>query len=262
MRCSVASLSLFTSIVTASSLPQPQYIFSNPSSNVRTTYRIPTVHESAIQARRILHLETIGTLSTIFPPSSSPSITESRPADVSGAPIGLMDYFGDCEPDTGNPTILAISIATSFKNVAAGSNITLSLRWHPPFSHLKPPRHISAASLPRFSLVGHLEELNETEVESQHVAKCFVKYHPDATAWLPGNKIHESKWVRLVVEEVYWIGGFGDRAYIGWIPLEEWKGVTKDEMEKCRLPGEAKKGWNSWWSMFGSESEGSSPWEL
>merc|ERR1719355_79959 len=41
-------------------------------------------------------------------------------------PIGLMDYLADCEP-TGNPTILAINIATSFKNVAAGSNISLSL---------------------------------------------------------------------------------------------------------------------------------------
>lgn len=262
MRFSVASLPLLTSLVSTSLLPQPQYIFSNPSPDVQTAYRIPTVHESAIQARRILHLETIGTLSTIFPSASFPSITENRPADVGGAPIGLMDYFGDCEPNTGNPTILAISIATSFKNVAAGSNITLSLRWHPPFSHFKPPRHISAASLPRFSLVGHLEELNQAEAESLGVAKCFVKHHPDAAAWLPGNKIHESKWVRLVVEEVYWIGGFGDRAYIGWIPLEEWKGVTKDEVEKCRLPGETKKGWNSWWSIFGSESEENSAWEL
>ncbi|KAF2809984.1 uncharacterized protein BDZ99DRAFT_353406, partial [Mytilinidion resinicola] len=229
------------SLTWASSLPSPQHIFSNPEDPSSTTYRIPTLHESAIQARRILHLTSIGTLSTIFPSSQLPWPTENRPSDVAGAPIGLMDYFADCEPATGNPTILAISIATSFKNVAAGSNITLSLRWVPPFSHFKPPVHISAAALPRFSLVGHLEELSEEEAKSGHVAGCFVKYHPDAHAWLPGNRIHESKWVRLVVKEVYWIGGFGDRAYIGWIPLKEWQNVTAEEVKQCRLPGESKK---------------------
>jgi hypothetical protein len=151
-----------------------------------------------------------------------------------------MDYYADCEPPTGNPTILAITIATSFKNVDAGSNITLSLRWHPPDAH---KRFYSAAALPRFSLVGYLEPISESEVSTLKIAACFVKSHPDAAAWLPGNPIHESKWVRLVVQEVYWIGGFGDRAYIGWIPAETWKNVTQDEIKEIRLPGEKKEGW-------------------
>ncbi|KAF1949237.1 hypothetical protein CC80DRAFT_497699 [Byssothecium circinans] len=225
---------LCTLIASASALNLPSF-FSNPEPEHEGVFKIPTVHESAIQARRILHLENIGTLSTIFPSTHS---AEQRPSDVGGTPIGLMDYFGDCEPSTGNPTILAISIATSFKNVAAGSNITLSLRWHAPYK-----RRYSAAAVPRFSLIGRLEELSPEEVSRQNVAACFVKYHPDAAAWLPGNRIHESKWVRLVVEDVYWIGGFGDRAYIGWIPLEEWQSVTKEEIEKVRLPGEST-GWS------------------
>ncbi|ORY18688.1 pyridoxamine 5'-phosphate oxidase-domain-containing protein [Clohesyomyces aquaticus] len=241
MRLSVL-LSVASLTSASSHLPPTQHIFSNPETD--STYKIPTVHESAIQARRILHLETIGTLSTVFPTTHD---AENRPGDVSGTPIGLMDYFGDCEPDTGNPTILAISIATSFKNVAAGSNITLSLRWHPPYAHNTP---YSAASMPRFSLVGHLEYLTPEEIASQHVPACFVKYHPDSAAWLPGNRIHESKWARLVVEDVYWIGGFGDRAYIGWIPLDEWKSVTKKEIEQCRLPGEKKSGWGFPWASW------------
>lgn len=56
--------------------------------------------------------------------------------------------------------------------------------------------------------------------------------------------------MRLVVEEVYWIGGFGDRAYIGWIPKDEWNGVTKEEIESIRLPGE-KKGWGGWREWVG-----------
>lgn len=49
----------------------------------------------------------------------------------------------------------------------------------------------------------------------------------------------------MVVNEVYWIGGFGDRAYIGWIPVEEWRNVTRGEWEAVRLPGE-EKGWKEW----------------
>ena len=169
-------------LIAASNLPSPQHIFSNPDPEAHSAYKIPTVHESAIQARRILHLESIGTLSTIFPATSHSSdidASENRPSDVGGTPIGLMDYFADCEPSTGNPTILAITIATSFKNVNSGSNITLSLRWHPP-----PNSHIySAASIPRFSLIGYLEDLTPEDILTQAVPACFVKYHHDAAAW-------------------------------------------------------------------------------
>jgi hypothetical protein len=226
-------------LTTASNVPQPQHLFTNPSTTNASTFKIPSIHESAIQARRILRLEAIGTLSTVFPHTNTHT-TEQRPSTVAGAPIGLMDYFGDCEPSTGNPTILAITIATSFKNVDAGSNITLSMRWHPQDTTWRSP-----ASLPRFSLVGRLEDIDTDAVEKLGVSSCYVKKHPDAAWWLPGNAIHESKWVRLVVEEVYWIGGFGDRAYIGWIPKEEWYGVTEEEIEDVRLPGEKKGAWGS-----------------
>lgn len=243
MYLSAAILSLI-SLTSATNLPSPQHLFSNPSEH-DTGFTIPTVHESAVQARRILRLESIGTLSTVFP---SHHATENRPS-VDGAPIGLMDYFGDCEPSTGNPTILAITIATSFKNVDAGSNITLSMRWHPPRDNV----WRSPASLPRFSLVGHLEDIGLDDAAKRALPQCYVKYHPDAAWWLPGNPIHTSKWVRLVVDEVYWIGGFGDRAYIGWIPAEEWYSVTPEEIEAVRLPGEEKSGWASWRSWVGLE---------
>jgi len=215
----------------------PQYILSNPPSHSASSFHIPTIHESAVQARRILNLSSIATLSTVFPTTSS---RENRPETLSGVPIGLTDYFASCGPSPYNPTILAVSIATWVKNAAAGSNVTLSLRYHPPADH--PPSDdiylYSPANLPRFSLIGHLERIEEREVESWNVSGCFAERHPDARAWFPGNDIHESWWGRLVVDEVYWFGGFGDRAYIGWIPVEEWRGVTAREVEECRLVGE------------------------
>ncbi|CAL3964405.1 unnamed protein product [Diplocarpon coronariae] len=239
----------------------PQHIFSNPHSKSLTS-RIPTSYESAVLARRILHLTPLGTLATVFPAAhkDAAETAEQRPQDLGGVPIGLMDYFADCEP-TGNPTILAISIATSFKNVAAGSNISLSLSWTPPhtpsrLSLPKEPRPLSysAASLPRFSLLGYLEPISPSSVTSLKLAKCFTDTHPDAKYWLPGNPIHTSEWVRLVVEQVYWIGGFGDRNYIGWIPVEEWRAVNRSEWEEVRLPGEREKSRaEGWWGWFSGD---------
>lgn len=256
--------------------------------------RIPTSYESAVLGRRILALTPLATLSTVFPPTSSKSSSssasrlsgdadalENRPPNMGGMPIGLMDYIADCgSEEQGDPTILAIKIATSFKNVAAGSNMSISMNWVPPYPPAKrikskssshnpltwlsrwwtgtgddatatlPPDYdpvpYSAANLPRFSLLGHLEDIHpSSEADAADLQDCFLRSHPDARYWLPGNRIHEAGWVRLVVDEVYWVGGFGDRAYIGWIPVEEWKKVTRAEWEAVKLPGE-EKGWKEW----------------
>lgn len=257
----------------------------DPSSvfeNTADISKIPTSYESAVMGRRILALSKLATLSTVFPQDSDSGIgaTERRPAGLGGIPIGLMDYVADCE-DAGNPTILAIEIATSFKNVREGSNITLSMRWTPPYppsqrisafsrlasfmpfvsqlgsskaapeddsspaSNNPDPVPYSAANLPRFSLIGYLEYVKPGPLESVRLASCFTRKHQDAKYWLPGNMIHTASWARIVVTEVYWIGGFGDRAYIGWIPVEEWQNVTTSEWQSIRLPGE-KRGWKEW----------------
>ncbi|EAQ89872.1 hypothetical protein CHGG_06491 [Chaetomium globosum CBS 148.51] len=246
--------------------------------------RIPTSYESAVLGRRILALTPLGTLSTVFPEdknSNDASAQERRPPGLGGMPYGLMEYIADCETDdAGNPTILAIAIGTTFKNAAAGSNVSLAVQWappHPPAKRIKSgrkswfsfldlfgaaedahyhhhhyhdiPLPYSAANLPRFSLLGHLEAIEGGDDRDGEVgaalASCYVKSHPDARYWLPGNRIHEAHFVRLVVEQVYWVGGFGDRAFIGWIPVAEWQNVTREEWQRARLPGE-KKGWKEW----------------
>ncbi|KAF4124565.1 hypothetical protein GMORB2_5231 [Geosmithia morbida] len=240
-----------------------------------TPAKIPSRYESAVQGRRILALSKLADLATVFPdPGDSDADTaENRPEGLGGVPVSLMDYVADCE-DQGNPTLLAIKIATSFKNVEAGSNMTISVRWIPPYPPAKrigllsrissllsfsgeqregseelalgpDPIPYSAANLPRFSLFGYLEPIEPDAVTSLKLAKCFTDKHHEAKWWLPGNAIHESSWARLVVTNVYWVGGFGNRAYIGWIPAEEWSSVTEQEWQQIRLPGE-RKGWSEW----------------
>jgi hypothetical protein len=221
-------------------------------------FEIPTPYESAVLARRILALTPLAVFSTVFPKAHA---EEHRPdgLNLEGVPIGLVDYVADCE-GTGNPTVLALSIGTTFKNAAAGSNVSVSYQWTPPH---KPAKRIessskdrkkhahphslpySAANLPRFSVSGHLEKITDEEAEEKGIVKCYTAVHPDAKYWLPGNKIHHAEWARLVVDSVYWIGGFGDRAYIGWLDLEDFKNITREEWEAVELPGE-RKGWKEW----------------
>ncbi|KAI0415752.1 pyridoxamine 5'-phosphate oxidase-domain-containing protein [Xylaria grammica] len=272
---SIPLISLAAAAAEAGTLSPPQHIFNNPPPSSSSKYRIPTSYESAVLGRRILALTPLGNLATVFPADNAGGqygAEENRPDGLGGMPHSMMDYVADCE-DGGNPTFLAINVETTFKNVHDGSNISLAQAWTPPFP---PDKRIkstttttglfsrlanwlglgsdddsqpedtvpySAANLPRFSLLGYVERIND--VSAAALSECFVKKHPDAKYWLPGNRIHESEFVRLVVQQVYWVGGFGDRAYIGWIPVEEWNSVTREEWENVSLPGE-KKGWKEW----------------
>ena len=189
-------------------------------------------------------------MTTIFPSSTSAETShgaldnteehayERRPSTVANTPIGLPEYFATCEDD-GNPTLLAIGISTSVKNSKVNPNVSMTITSHDPYGR----DWESQAAHPRFSLQGYLEpiEFNDEvpaqddesdrkelydlsgRIKERNVKKCFADVHPDSVAWFPGNEIHESYWARLVVREVYWIGGFGDRAYIGWISREDWE---------------------------------------
>lgn len=78
------------------------------------------------------------------------------------------------------------------------------------------------------------------EVEVADVVSCFTEVHGDSKWWLPGDdrSAHRGLWMRLVVEQVYRIGGFGDRAFIGWFDPEVWRSTKRQDWEFVRLPGE------------------------
>ncbi|PFH58677.1 hypothetical protein XA68_13350 [Ophiocordyceps unilateralis] len=261
----------------ASAFRPPQIVFENAP----RAAGIPTSRQSAVLGRRILALSKLATFSTVFPnpgPDALEIYDESdassgRPDNLAGVPVGLVDYVADCE-DQGNPTVLAVDIGTSFRNVQAGSKLTISMSWTPPYPPAKRlpflsrilvyvpifprPRYnmqpegahvpdtvpYSAANLPRFSLFGYLEPVGPSRSKRMELASCYVERHQDAKIWLPGTDApHKTEWNRFVVTAIYWVGGFGDRAYIGWIPVDQWRNVTRDEWESVRLPGE-RKGWD------------------
>ncbi|KAF3482519.1 uncharacterized protein GIQ15_05278 [Arthroderma uncinatum] len=205
----------------------------------------PTTH---LLARRLLALSSTGILSTVFPKGF-------RDPALAGVPVGLPDYIADCSAydnntsltnilGRGNPLILALNVGTSFRNTRAGSRISLSIDW---WQHLTPPKqgddpldHVPAA-LPRLALIGHLEEISLASLsvgDRTAIEKCFLAGHPDSKNWLPGSPSspHSGYWARLVVEKALWVGGFGDRARIGWLDMDVWK-VMKEKGK------DGEKGW-------------------
>lgn len=232
----------------------PQFLLENSPAH-DTDFRIPTERESAAMARKILHLTTTGTLVTSFP--SDAGKLGRAPPEIAGAPIGLMEYYADCDATSGNPILVALDIATPYRNYNAGSNISLGVRWWPKhsttysawgFSSRDIPTPHTPAALPRFSLHGRLEPVSLKTSKDLEIQRCFLQAHPDSIYWQPGNDIHESKYVQLVVEQVYWFGGFGDRARIGWLPIEHWRNLTMEEVMQAKLPGEKKDA--SWWKEW------------
>lgn len=222
--------------------------FKEPNDQTIST-KVPTAREAAVMARRILALTPIGTFATNFPNDAPKSPWDHRPENANGVPIGLTDSIADCEGE-GNPTILAIDVATQFRNAAAGSNVSLTVQWYPPYPPKKRmggkgSKHslpFAAANQPRFALMGRFESMTQEEVREHKIVECFTKMNPETRYWLPGGGVHEAHWARLVVEAVYFVGGFGDRAYIGWIDVEDWRNVTRKEWQGVRLDGE-RKGW-------------------
>ena len=204
---------------------------------------IPSRYESTLLARRLLALSPTGVLSTVFPsesPATEVDAFSSPPPSVAHTPIALPDYLADCE-DSGNPTLLALSVSTSTRNAVAGSNVSLAISWWDTYSKLTHREPWSAANLPRASLIGYLEEMSEQDITDGEIVACYTKVHRDSRLWLPGNKnaAHFGKWMRMVVQETYWIGGFGDRAYIGWFEPADWRNIKRSDWEGVRLPGES-----------------------
>lgn len=169
----------------------------------------PTVEDAAANARTLINRESLANINTVY-----------QTGDDKGLPASFVEYYTDC--GDGNPVMLAINMATSFKNIEQGSQYSLTVRVgdHAPHEHVNPKypggRPYSVAGSPRLNLRGEFKYLEDDEVEE--VKECFLKRHKDAVWWLPGNKIHESHFVKFMVDDIYFLGGFGDTAYIGKVP--------------------------------------------
>lgn len=181
---------------------------------VVTSAQRQTLHEAALDARRLIHNESEGTLLSVYQANVAPI------PQLIGTPIGIMEYFADCSAD-GSPSLLMLDIAPATKNYNAGSPLTLSLRDH---SFSNPLQH------GRMYMVGSLNQIIDG-VEEARVEQCFLKRHPDAEIVAPGRDVHVSNFYTMNIESIYYFGGFGNVSYIGFIPPEIYKSIQLTSVE-------------------------------
>jgi hypothetical protein len=233
---------------------------SGADKEVESALRRPSWFDSVLLARRLLAKSSVGIASTVYQHSDSSSAAANayhapQPAGLQGVSISLPEYIADCseidsDKNNGNPILLGLYVSTTFQNIAKGSNISLSIDW---WSHLKdtnplyPGFPLSEAGLPRISLLGYVERLDLSAASStkkQGLEECFFATHPDAKVWAPGNpdSPHSGFWARMVVTQVYWIGGFGDLQQIGWMNITDWRGIGRYESDESVGDG-SRRGW-------------------
>ncbi|GME96154.1 unnamed protein product [Ambrosiozyma monospora] len=121
--------------------------------------------------------------------------------------------------------MLVIDMSSSNRNIEQGSKASLSINvGNHQYRDNVDPHYIggivgSTAGSPRVNFKGKFVDYEGSEAL---VGACFAKRHRDAVVWYPNNPIHSSHWSKFEIEEVYFVGGFGDRAYIGTLPVDEY----------------------------------------
>lgn len=144
-----------------------------------------------------------------------------------GTPVSFVEYYisSDSCPglhnvsNNGNPILFLSTMSTSYQNWDERGAVSLAVE-----SYKKHPFE-SALSKPRASLYGNARKLHLTSQDERKLIRCFTHRHPDAYHWLPGTKhpsVNDTLWVEFDVESLYFIGGFGDRSYIGNISGPEY----------------------------------------
>lgn len=75
------------------------------------------------------------------------------------------------------------------------------------------------ASKGRAVLYGKVAPIDTDRSTLAHLEQCFFAHHADAAYWAPGSRIspHRALWLRYNPEKIYYVGGFGDEHFIGWI---------------------------------------------
>lgn len=180
----------------------------------------PTMEDGALVARTLVKRESLANVNTIQ------TLTRD---DVSYEyPVSSMEYYAECDND-GGLYWLVVDIGSTYQHIKMGSPYSITIRAgdHALNDEVNPeyPGGIvsSPAGSPRINLKGELKDIDlEDSTTYAALEKCFISRHPDAKWWLPSNPIspHKTHFAKFEVNEIFIIGGFGDRAYIGPVDLD------------------------------------------
>ncbi|KAF8919878.1 pyridoxamine 5'-phosphate oxidase-domain-containing protein [Mucidula mucida] len=172
-----------------------------------------TVEDAAAIARSLVDssVNSVATMATIFP--------EDDPY-LPGYPFAMQEYYASCLRN-GSLSLLFLPISRHSRNILASESrvVSISITSESPAAHL-----------PRVSLLGNITIFKESSEMGQlsEIKECYLSAHPDSKRWLPDDDegAHVSYWARFDPQSVYFVGGFGGRHYIGFVPLPLYQAAT------------------------------------
>ncbi|KAJ9060364.1 hypothetical protein DSO57_1031595 [Entomophthora muscae] len=217
--------------------------------------------QAAVVARCLVRYENIGTLATIFhsdptsPGHHEPGTQEQVTLDMSaleateqkefvkereesqleGYPFSLFDYYVDLPQYPGVPIFFISKLQKCVKNIKHDPRASFTIQSSPQFMcKFMGTSKSTPMESGRVSLVGKVVPIDQ-EKEPELVIACrneFVKIHPDSKKWMGMN---DFSFYRFEVDKIYWVGGFGNIHYIGWIHSKLYSGVGEEKLPAPRI---------------------------
>lgn len=214
----VSKILLLSIVVNAIRVPTFHSTIDKQRNVEISNFHIPSMDDGAKVARTLVHRESMMNINTI-----------GQEGHAKGVPTSSIEYYVDCDGD-GDPYWLVVDIGSPYRHIAKGSPFSATIRvgdHHPDddvSSEYPGAVILSPMGSPRVNLMGELQDVSYDPRTLLRLRKCFLERHPDAKWWLPLNLVlpHKTHWTKFVVKEVYMVGGFGDRAYIGTIDGESY----------------------------------------
>ncbi|KAK0520786.1 hypothetical protein OC842_006993 [Tilletia horrida] len=236
------------------------YLVASTAHQITSVAAWETAAEAARQARALLHDEHIfgvGVLSSVYPDdfripqlrgrvSSGPeyfapcydngdlalmALTVSQNwrnvlPSFNGSGKATFTISSNADPSIPDPRH-AVPKHSHSNNATLNGEGGGGLEWDPHRPHWRR----TFPSKNRMTLFGAIEELSHpsssssSSLENTAAAKCYLTHHKDAAHWAPGarDSPHSALWVRMRVEEVYVIGGYGDEHAIRFLPMEDYR---------------------------------------
>ena len=115
----------------------------------------------------------------------------------------VMPYVLD---ENGFPIVLLSDLALHTENIKDNPKASFIITQGDPFSGS------------RLTLLGEFVVIPEEECKA--VREAYIAAHKDAEEWVDFGDFN---FYKLDVKKVYWVGGFGSEAYIGWLDIDKYK---------------------------------------
>lgn len=173
--------------------------------------------ESGALSRDLVKNSFYGTLSTMQSEAAGAM-------NVANYPFGSVADFADEEPSTGRPLLLLSDLERNVINMKTNPKVSLSIDTLPStVAEFKNPNLFDEMTHPRTTLLGTMELIPKDSPELQQAKDTYLAKHPLAKAWI---NFSDFNMYRMIVEDVYVVGGFGNDHYIGYISSEQYLSVS------------------------------------